>query len=70
MIEGMNGRSTIYRALVTNPGFAIAHDEQHVYARNLEVPAGGAVGTARATGHVYGVVRSGFSVSVSNGSDS
>ena len=42
MLEAMNRRSNIYRALVTNPGFAIAHDEQRVYARNLEVPSGGA----------------------------
>ena len=38
----MNRRSNIYRALVTNPGFAVSHDEQRVYARNLEVPSGGA----------------------------
>jgi CubicO group peptidase (beta-lactamase class C family) len=59
MVEGMNRRSNIYRALVTNPGFAIAHDEQHVYARNLEVPSGGAVGTARAIAHAYGVFAAG-----------
>jgi CubicO group peptidase (beta-lactamase class C family) len=55
MVEGMNHRSNIYRALVTNPGFAIAHDDRHVYARNLAVPSGGAVGTARAIAHAYGV---------------
>ena len=59
MVEGMNPRSNIYRALVTNPGFAIAHDEQHVYARNLEVPSGGAVGTARGIAHAYGVFAAG-----------
>jgi CubicO group peptidase (beta-lactamase class C family) len=41
MFEGMNPRSNLYRALVTNPGFAVAHDAQRVYARNLEVPSGG-----------------------------
>jgi CubicO group peptidase (beta-lactamase class C family) len=55
----MNPRSNIYRALVTNPGFAIAHDEQRVYARDLEVPSGGAVGTARAIAHAYGVFGAG-----------
>ena len=55
MVEGMNRRSNIYRALVTNPGFAISHDAQRVYARNLEVPSGGGVGTARAIAHAYGV---------------
>ncbi len=59
MVEGMNRRSNIYRALVTNPGFAISHDEQRVYARNLEVPSGGAVGTARAIAHAYGVFAAG-----------
>ena len=59
MLVGINRRSNIYRALVTNPGFAIAHDEQRVYARNLEVPSGGGVGTARAIAHAYGVFASG-----------
>jgi len=59
MVEGMNPRSNIYRALVTNPGFAIAHDDQHVYARNLEVPSGGAVGTARGIAHAYAVFATG-----------
>jgi CubicO group peptidase (beta-lactamase class C family) len=59
MLEGMNRRSNIYRALVTNPGFAIAHDEQRVYARVLEVPSGGAVGSARAIAHAYGVFAAG-----------
>jgi CubicO group peptidase (beta-lactamase class C family) len=58
-LAGMNRRSNIYRALVTNPGFAVVHDEQRVYARNLEVPSGGAVGTARAIAHAYGVFATG-----------
>jgi hypothetical protein len=40
--------SNIYRALITNPGAAICLDEDRVYSRNLEVPSGGGVGTARA----------------------
>ena len=31
------------------------HSQPAVYARNLEVPSGGAVGTARAIAHAYGV---------------
>jgi len=58
-LAGMNRRSNIYRALVTNPGFALAHDEAHVYARNLEVPSGGAVGTAQAIARAYGVFATG-----------
>jgi CubicO group peptidase (beta-lactamase class C family) len=49
----MNPRSNLYRALMTNPGFAVALDEQRVYARNLEVPSGGGVATARGLAHAY-----------------
>jgi CubicO group peptidase (beta-lactamase class C family) len=52
-------RSNIYRALVTNPGSAIVHDDKHIYARNLEVPSGGGVGTARAIAKAYGVFANG-----------
>jgi CubicO group peptidase (beta-lactamase class C family) len=34
-------------------------DEERVYARNLEVPSGNAVGTARAIAHAYSVFASG-----------
>ena len=47
------------RALVVNPGSAMSHDEQRVYARNLEVPSGGAVGTARAIARAYSVFATG-----------
>ena len=58
-VAGMSRRSNIYRALVTNPGFGIALDREHIYARELEVPSGGAVGTARAIAHAYGVFATG-----------
>jgi CubicO group peptidase (beta-lactamase class C family) len=48
----MNPRSKIVRAL---RGSELPHDEQRVYARNFEVPAGGAVGTARSIAHAYSV---------------
>ena len=54
MVEGMNPRSNLYRALVVNPGFAIVHDAQRIYARDLEVPSGGGVTTARGMAHAYG----------------
>jgi CubicO group peptidase (beta-lactamase class C family) len=57
--EAMNPHSNIYRALVTNPGFAIYLDEQRVYARNFEVPSGGGVGTARGIAHAYGAFATG-----------
>jgi hypothetical protein len=59
MVEGMNRRSNISRALAVNPGTSVYLDEQRVYARNLEVPAGGGVGTARAIAHAYGVFAAG-----------
>ena len=58
-LDTMNRRSVIYRALMTNPGTALPHDDQRVYARNLEVPSGGGVGTARAIAHAYSVFATG-----------
>ena len=55
-LEAMNRRSNIYRAL---RGSELPHDEQRIYARNLEVPSGGAVGTARAIAHAYSVFATG-----------
>jgi CubicO group peptidase (beta-lactamase class C family) len=52
MFEAMNPRSKIVRSL---KGSELPHDERHIYARNLEVPSGGAVGTARGIAHAYGV---------------
>jgi CubicO group peptidase (beta-lactamase class C family) len=58
-LDSMNRRSNIYRALIANPGSALPHDEQRVYARNLEVPSGGGVGTARAIARAYSVFATG-----------
>jgi CubicO group peptidase (beta-lactamase class C family) len=44
---------------VVNPGTSVYFDERRVYARNLEVPAGGGVGTARGIAHAYGVFATG-----------
>jgi len=49
----MNPHSPLYRALVVNPGSAIALDPERIYTRDLEVPSGGGVGTARAIAHAY-----------------
>jgi CubicO group peptidase (beta-lactamase class C family) len=51
--------SNIYRALMVNPGAAICLDEQRIYSRDLEVPSGGGVGTARAIARAYGVFATG-----------
>ena len=58
-LEAVNPHSNIYRALVINPGAAVCLDEERIYARNLEVPSGGAVGTARAIAHAYSVFATG-----------
>jgi CubicO group peptidase (beta-lactamase class C family) len=58
-LVAMNPRSNIHRALNVNPGTGIYQDAQRIYARNLEVPSGGGVGTARAIAHAYGVFATG-----------
>jgi CubicO group peptidase (beta-lactamase class C family) len=58
-IDAMNRRSNIYRALQINPGTAVYFDEDRVYARELEVPSGGAVATARGIAHAYSVFATG-----------
>jgi CubicO group peptidase (beta-lactamase class C family) len=52
----MNPRANIVRALA---GSMLPHDEQRIYARNFEVPAGGGVGTARAMARAYSVFATG-----------
>src|SRR5262245_59174483 len=47
-LEAMNKRSNLYRALAINPGTAVYSDPERVVARELEVPSGGVVASARA----------------------
>jgi CubicO group peptidase (beta-lactamase class C family) len=58
-LDAFNPRSNFYRALNTNPGTGIYQDAQHIYARNLEVPSGGGVATARGIAHAYSVFATG-----------
>jgi CubicO group peptidase (beta-lactamase class C family) len=58
-LTAMNRRSVLYRSLVANPGTGFYVDPQRVVVRNLEVPSGGGVGTARAIAKAYGVFASG-----------
>ena len=58
-LDAMNPRSNIYRALMINPGTSVYADPQRVYARDLEVPSGNAVGTARAIARAYSVFATG-----------
>lgn len=54
MIEALRPRSVLHRSLVANPGTSFYVDPDHVIVRDLEVPSGGAVATARALATAYG----------------
>jgi CubicO group peptidase (beta-lactamase class C family) len=58
-LEALNPKSNISRALRVNPGSGVYLDRQRIYARELEVPSGNGVGTARAIAHAYGVFANG-----------
>ena len=53
-IDAMRRRSVLHRSLVANPGSGFYVDPEHVIVRDLEVPSGGAVATARALATIYG----------------
>jgi CubicO group peptidase (beta-lactamase class C family) len=55
-LASISPRSRIRRALV---GSSLALDNDRVYARNLEIPAGGGVGTARAVAKAYSAFATG-----------
>ena len=55
LVDSINHRSVVYRALLSNPGCAFVRDEKRVYIRNVEVPSGGVVATARGIARAYGV---------------
>jgi CubicO group peptidase (beta-lactamase class C family) len=54
--DALNRNSNLSRAL---QGSELPHDPQRVYSRNLEVPAGGAVGTAQAIARAYSAFATG-----------
>jgi CubicO group peptidase (beta-lactamase class C family) len=55
-LDTFNPRSNIRRAL---EGSELPLDEEHIYARNFEIPSGGVVATARGIARAYGVFASG-----------
>lgn len=59
LLASMNKRSPLHRSMFVNPGPWLAMDVETVYARNLEIPSGGGVGTARAIARAYGVFATG-----------
>lgn len=58
-LDSMNRRSNLHRALVVNPGSAVYMDAERIYARELEVPSGNAVGTARSIARAYSAFANG-----------
>lgn len=52
-LAAMNRRSVLYRSLVANPGTGFYIDATHRPVRNIEVPSGNGVGTARALAKAY-----------------
>ncbi len=59
VLAAMNRRSVLYRSLIANPGTGFYLDPERVVVRDLEVPSGGGVGSARAIAKAYGVFASG-----------
>jgi CubicO group peptidase (beta-lactamase class C family) len=53
-INALRPGSVLHRSLVANPGTSFYVDPRHVIVRELEVPSGGAVATARAIAASYG----------------
>ena len=56
LLNAMNPRSNIVLAL---RGSQLPHDPKRIYARNFEVPSGGAVATARGIARAYSVFATG-----------
>lgn len=54
-LEALNRHSNIYRALEINPGVRVYLDPERIYTRNLEVPSGNGIATARAIAYAYSV---------------
>jgi CubicO group peptidase (beta-lactamase class C family) len=55
VLDAMNPRSVLFRSLIANPGTMVPVERDRIYARELEIPSGGGVGTARAIAKAYGV---------------
>ena len=55
LLDALNPRSVLFRSVISNPGTQVAIDRERVFARELEIPSGGGVGTARGIAKAYGV---------------
>jgi CubicO group peptidase (beta-lactamase class C family) len=54
VIDAMRPHSVLHRSVISNPGTSFYIDPERVIVRELEVPSGGAVATARAIATAYG----------------
>ncbi len=60
LLTAMNPRSPIFRGLIRpNPGANVVFDDTTIYARDLEVPSGGGVGSARGIARAYSAFATG-----------
>lgn len=59
VIASLNPRSILFRSLTVNPGTSLPDDPARIYARNLEVPSGGGVVSARGLAGAYNAFASG-----------
>jgi len=55
----MNSNSLTLRTFFKNPGMGIPFDSQRIYARSIEFPAMGGIGTARSIAHAYSAMMTG-----------
>jgi CubicO group peptidase (beta-lactamase class C family) len=53
LLDALNPRSVLFRSVVSNPGTQVPLDRERVFARELEIPSGGGVGTARGLARAY-----------------
>ena len=58
-VAALNPRSVLHRSLVVNPGTGFYLDPELVVLRDVEVPSGGGVGSARGIAKAYGAFASG-----------
>jgi CubicO group peptidase (beta-lactamase class C family) len=58
-LAAMSRSSVLYRSLIANPGTGFYLDPERVVVRNLEVPSGGGVGTARGIARAYSAFATG-----------
>ena len=58
-LAALNRRSVLYRSLIANPGTGFYLDPERVIVRELEVPSGGGVASARGLAAAYGAFAAG-----------